>query len=77
MRSLITDYFGDLSRRKPAPPPHIQANLPHGTIQLRHNETLGTFPIIMMAWLTPAIGEREDTLADFVALLLSRGREDD
>ena len=74
MRSLITDYFGDLSRRKPAPPPHIQANLPHGTIQLRHNETLGTFPIIMMAWLTPAIGEREDTLADFVALLLSRGR---
>jgi len=74
MRSLIMDYFGDLSRRKPAPPPHIQANLPHGTIQLRHNETLGTSPVIMMAWLTPAIGEREDTIADFVALLLSRGR---
>ncbi len=74
MRSLITDYFGDLSRRKPVSPSRIQANLPHGTIQLRHNETLGTFPVVTMAWLTPAREEREDAMADFIALLLVRGR---
>ncbi len=76
MRSPITDYFGDLSHRKPAPAApasRMQQDLPHGTVHLRHNETLGTFPVLTIAWLTPVYGEREDTIADFVALLLSRG----
>ncbi|MFE8603967.1 M16 family metallopeptidase [Archangium violaceum] len=73
-RALIEKYFGTLpSGPKPEKPTVAPVKHTHETV-IRHDETVGTLPQVMMAWLTPPYFSEEDATADVLANALGTGK---
>lgn len=76
-RHLVMKYFGDLPKRPPGPErniPALPAIVMRDRVIINYEESVGTTPMLVLSWLTPAWGTDEDAVADFVAHLLTRGK---
>ncbi|WP_257457699.1 M16 family metallopeptidase [Archangium lipolyticum] len=73
-RALIEKYFGSLPSGPKPEKPQV-AGVKHTKEQvIRHDEKVGTLPMVMMAWLTPAYFTAEDAAGDVLANALGTGK---
>jgi predicted Zn-dependent peptidase len=73
-RPLIEKYFGSLpSGPRPEKPTVAPVKL-SGEQVIRHDETVGTLPMVIFAWHTPAYFAEGDATADVLANALGTGK---
>ncbi|PTL77117.1 pitrilysin family protein [Vitiosangium sp. GDMCC 1.1324] len=73
-RALIEKYFGTLpSGPKPEKPQVAPVKVTRETV-IRHDEKVGTLPMVTMAWLTPSYLTEGDATADVLANALGTGK---
>ncbi|MET0405555.1 MAG: pitrilysin family protein [Cystobacter sp.] len=73
-RALIEKYFATLPAT-PRPPRVEVAAVKHTQEQvLRHDERIGTLPLVVMGWLTPPYLSAGDAVADVLGTVLGTGK---
>jgi predicted Zn-dependent peptidase len=73
-RALIEKYFGSLPSGPKPEKPQV-AEVKHTKEQvIRHDEKVGTLPMVMMAWLTPPYFTEGDAAGDVLANALGTGK---
>jgi zinc protease len=73
-RALIEKYFGSLpSGPKPARPEVAPVKHSQETV-IRHDEKVGTLPLVSMEWLSPPYLTAQDAAADVLANALGTGK---
>jgi predicted Zn-dependent peptidase len=73
-RALIEKYFGTLSSGPKPERPEVKPVKLAGQQVIRHEETVGTLPMVMMSWHSPAYFSEGDATADVLANALGTGK---
>ncbi len=73
-RALIEKYFASLpSTPRPERPEVAPVKVSQETV-LRHDEKIGTLPLVVMGWLTPPYLSEGDAVADVLGTVLGTGK---
>lgn len=73
VKALVSKYFAELPSWKVGTHKTIQTSTLKKQTRIESIELVGTTPAINISWITPRFGTDDDAIADFVALLLTRG----
>jgi zinc protease len=73
-RALIEKYFGTLPATPRPERPAVQPARLTQEVVLRHEEKVGTVPVVMMGWHSPAYFTSGDATADVLASALGTGK---
>lgn len=73
VKSLVNKYFAELPSWKVGTHRTIQTSTLKKQTRIESIELVGTTPAINISWITPRYGTDDDAIADFFALLLTRG----
>jgi predicted Zn-dependent peptidase len=73
-RALIEKYFGSLQSGPRPEKPEVAPVKLSGEKVIRHDETVGTLPMVVMSWLTPPYFGEGDATADVLANALGTGK---
>jgi predicted Zn-dependent peptidase len=73
-KALVEKYFGNLpSGPKPERPQVAPVKLTKETV-IRHDETVGTLPMLTLSWHSPEYLTQGDAIADVMATVLATGK---
>jgi zinc protease len=73
-RALIEKYFGTLPSGPKPETPEVKPVKLTGQQVIRHEETVGTLPMVMMSWHSPVYFSEGDATADVLANVLGTGK---
>ncbi len=73
-RALIEKYFGSLSSGPKPEKPEVAPVKVSGEKVIRHDETVGTLPMVVFAWHSPPYFAEGDATADVLANALGTGK---
>ena len=73
-RALIEQYFGSLPGGQKPPRPQVAPATRAAEQVIRHDEKVGTLPMVVMAWHTDPYLSEGDAVADVLATVLGTGK---
>ena len=73
-RALVEKYFASLPATPKPPKPQVAAVQHTHEQVIRHDEKVGTLPLVQVAWLTPPYFSEGDATADVLAHALGTGK---